>query len=379
MSETVINDATASAVGIIYQLYVALEKCFDLKAGESIVVEKLGDVTVPGQSQFETKLFAPDDPLTDCHLNFWKTLRNWTHRSSRAAEYQALVLHTNQAFGERSTLKGWNQMGVAQRLVTLQNILAASEARHNNRNKKEVAESLTLQRAVMATDGNRLDEVLSKVVIADKSADLSGTFDRLQSRYCAHIPEANRPDYLGGLLSFVIRPEVIDNSWEITRLDFENEVSKATSLHMRGTKRFPDKHRHSSTLPLTEEHEKLRAHPFVTKIIDIEHHRHVPQALKDYLYTHQTILSEFGSYSVEAQDYKTFSEEIESIFSLTHELARLEVKDILLDSQKFYLRTISSASPEFSGREAPPRDFKNGVIHMHMNEDAKQLKWRLEA
>ena len=66
--QRLVNDASASAKGTIYQLYVAVQKCFEMIAGQKVLVEQCGDVTVSGSQQIELKLYH--DYLTDNHDNF---------------------------------------------------------------------------------------------------------------------------------------------------------------------------------------------------------------------------------------------------------------------------------------------------------------------
>jgi hypothetical protein len=65
------QDATDSTKGIIYQLCVAVQKCYEMIGGQKVLVESLGDVTIRDHEQVETKYYR--DPLTDNHPNFWKT------------------------------------------------------------------------------------------------------------------------------------------------------------------------------------------------------------------------------------------------------------------------------------------------------------------
>lgn len=67
-------DATLLFKALQYQLLVAVEYCYDLNTDECLWLEVLGDVTVPGKTQAEVKLYS--DSLTDGHANFWNTLKN---------------------------------------------------------------------------------------------------------------------------------------------------------------------------------------------------------------------------------------------------------------------------------------------------------------
>ncbi|MCS5514904.1 hypothetical protein NWF32_03245 [Pseudomonas qingdaonensis] len=66
-------DATLLFKALQYQLLVAVEYCYDLAPDESLWIEVMGDVTVPGKTQTEVKLYS--NSLTDSHANFWNTIK----------------------------------------------------------------------------------------------------------------------------------------------------------------------------------------------------------------------------------------------------------------------------------------------------------------
>jgi len=56
------GDATSTLKGFIYQFLVALKACFEMKAGQSVYVEKYGDVAIisddeDGNISIETKKY----------------------------------------------------------------------------------------------------------------------------------------------------------------------------------------------------------------------------------------------------------------------------------------------------------------------------------
>jgi len=101
-SDGLTHDATASAKGTIYQLYWAVQKCFEMISGQKIVIERYGDVTVAASQQLEIKHYG--DALTDSHLNLWKTLKNWMRDGFNETSYSALMLCTTQQIGDRCSL-----------------------------------------------------------------------------------------------------------------------------------------------------------------------------------------------------------------------------------------------------------------------------------
>src|SRR5574340_163512 len=119
------QDATASTKGTIYQLCVAVQKCYEMVAGQKVLIESMGDVTIPGAQQVETKLYV--DVLTDNHPNFWNTLHNWMQDGFDSTQYAALILYTTQQFGERATISEWNRSTPDQRRAILEAINQSAE------------------------------------------------------------------------------------------------------------------------------------------------------------------------------------------------------------------------------------------------------------
>src|SRR5690606_12630071 len=149
---------------------VALDKCFELKPGQRVIIEKYGDVTVTGESQIEVKEY--NDQLTDRHENFWKTLNNWMHPSFNDADYTSLILLTTQSYGSKTRLSMWNEGDTSRRLDILDTIYSESVLRESQRiakggAPKAISDSFKFQRLVMDTSRReKLDRICSKVIIA---------------------------------------------------------------------------------------------------------------------------------------------------------------------------------------------------------------------
>lgn len=183
MSDPFRADASASTRGVVYQLCVAVARCYSLKPGQKLLLEELGDVTIPGSEQVEVKQYS--DGLTDSHPNFWNTLFNWTEPTFNSSQYQALVLHTTQQFGSRSKLSDWNNVETQERLKLLCEIHADLEVDFKRRNEKKACQpsrTLTQQRALI--DGERrpaLENILDKVIIEAGAAGLTDLYHELCS------------------------------------------------------------------------------------------------------------------------------------------------------------------------------------------------------
>jgi len=379
------NDASSSAQGTIYQLYIVVEKCFEMTSGQKIIVEKYGDVTISESQQLEIKHFG--DSLTDSHLNFWNTLKNWMQDDFDETRYIALLLCTTQEIGEKSSLKEWNTKDIENRITILKEILDEAEKRERSRhhsdknNSTKIPKSLRLQRWIM--DSNRrkkLRNVVHRFVIAHGSPDLSDLYTQIKERHAKGILQAKRNDFLAALLGFIICPTtVIQNSWEISYSEFESKVQELTSKYCKDTRQFPCKYMKTNQLSshtiVPEDH----AHKlFVRKIFDIEYQEMVPAAIDDYLYANRTVFDDLGAYEVPLGHYKVFAKNVLDQYNPRYRQASRKTTDVIKDSQNFFDEIMGAPPPSFPSFETPPISFKNGVIHMHSDDPAKDIKWRLK-
>ena len=234
-NQRLLNDATESTKGTVYQFYVAVQKCFELISGQTILIERQGDVTICDYQQVETKKVK--DLLTDHHINFWKTLKNWMQDGFDATQYTTLILYTTQRLSNRTRFAAWNEALVDQRATILLEIYQEAQERDNLRQKtnrkprKNIPECLSCQRYVLdSSRQEKLREVIRKFVIASHSPDMPTLYQRIRDQYCKGILQGKQNDFLNALLGFVISPQsVSSNTWEISYEQFRTKVSELTS------------------------------------------------------------------------------------------------------------------------------------------------------
>jgi hypothetical protein len=175
MDEKLKHDSTKTFKPILYQFYIALEKCFDLLENESIYIEKYGDVTVSSEmngSQTEVKDYAKD--LTDLDQNIWKTLKNWLN-DPNISRYKNLILLTTQNFSKNTAFQNWNDTKQDKKLLTLQSI-------NDSFLKQEKKGQDTQELLSFVLDNSRhekLLEILEKFSISSSNEDDETLYTRL--------------------------------------------------------------------------------------------------------------------------------------------------------------------------------------------------------
>lgn len=375
-------DNTPSFKGSIYQLYFALQKCFEMEPGQKVFIETYGDVTLSGSEQFELKYHQGN--LTDSDCNFWNTLRNWMHEDFDESEYSALILCTTQIYGDNTKFTEWNAVNTDQRFEIIKDILNDSEIRAKKKQASKpnyvISESLKLQRLAMAPNRQtKLKAVIERLVITCNAPSMTKLYKNIKNRDCKSIPLARREDYLNALLGFIIHPDTIGaRRWEISNEAFEIKVQESTSTYCRDTKVFPQKYLSEEFVPANSEITACENHLFVKKIEDIEYNEITSEAIDNYIRASLTVLVEFVKYEVTPARHKAYAKEILNSFRPKYRSALLDVSAVITDSQKLYNQVTGELPPAFPGFYTPPITFRNGVLHMQMNDSEKGIKWRLE-
>lgn len=372
------QDATASTRGTIYHLCVAVQKCYELREGQKLLIEELGDITVEGDQQIEVKQYS--DHLTDGHHNFWNTLMNWMDSGFDHMPYKSLILRTTQEFGPEATISKWNEIDSGERAKLLAAInikfeIAYKKAKTANP-KRELSAVLRCQRSVLAPQRNpRLLAILSKIFIEAKAKELPSLYEELKQDRVRGVLNGKKDEYLDSLIGFVCRADKnAGERWEITYEEFENKISELYVTYNKETRRFPRKlfNPRDSVSDKTA-HDEL----FVQKIRDIEHAEVICSAIHDYEATIATLDEEFKTYAVDPATVKDYCNEVESRFLTDYRIACRKCSDEVADSKDLYDKTTGTPASAVPGFGDTPDGFRNGLLHQRMNSTEADLKWRL--
>ena len=374
------QDATASTRGTVYHLCVAVARCYEMRRGQKLLIEELGDVTVEDREQIEVKHYS--DVLTDGHHNFWNTLHNWMDNAFDADAYISLILHTTQKFGAKTRLRDWNDAPLDRRIKILSEIHAEFEkkfsAKQANDTSHKPSKVLLNQRYVMKPDSYaRLKNVAPKIWIEACQPTLAELYSEIKDTRAQQILEGKRDDFLNALIGFVCLPDKrAGEHWEITYDAWSTKVQELTSTWHKETRKFPRKH-YQGGLPDSSSTAQLDE-LFIHKISDIEYESQISNAVYEYESTVKTIKEEFIAYQVDPELTKNYARTVVRRFSSAHSTACRKCTDEILDSQNLYDNIMSSDPPRFSDYNDVADEFRNGILHISMNDAEKQLKWRVE-
>lgn len=371
MAKKLKHDATSSIVGTIHQFYVALDYCFTLVSGETLFVEKFGDITVSDSKQIEVKKY--DDVLSDLHENIWQTVSNWLQDTFHPSDYKELILLTTQDFSKTSSLKEWNKKTVEEKYALLKII----EEQYNKRKKKSKDKETLVSYVLSDSNVDKLKTILGRFIILDSSPKEVAYWNTIKDTKAGHIPSTNRDDYINSLLGFIIAPKTISsNGWAISYDNFTTRIQALTERYNSNTRIFPQVTRDVSEEELSN---KLQ-HLFVRKIESINYDEVKSNAISAYIRTNQTILEELQKYSVPKNMYDDYEKDLTDFYEPKYRKANRDVFNqdkTEKESQDFYDEIMGSAIQQFSNFNNTPPYFRNGTLHNMADDESQDIKWKL--
>lgn len=363
-------DSTSTVKGFLFQFLVALEKCFEMQEGQSVYIERFGDVSLVGKAgseQIESKYYEKD--LTDLDMNVWNTLANWMDNSFEVDKFSALVLLTTQKVGARSKWRDWNDKSVSDRKIILNEI-------HNSFDKKR-DKSEELQRIMNkvfdAEKTSRLDEITKKLTMDHLTMDGSCYYNKLKDVYGRHIPKIQRSKYINALYGYIINPHVVDNNWQITYDDFGREEEELSKKLQDNTAIFPEK-KNLGDINVDE----YLSNAFVSKIQDINYQDVIPEAVSDYVHAGQLIVEDIETCPTIKASYSVYEEDIERKYKSKYRTACRNCKatEVINKSKDFFDDVTGTSEEGFHTFTTVPLFFHNGVIHILANEKT-DIVWKL--
>lgn len=366
------HSAKETNLSFYYQTLVGLDKCFELKEGESIYFEKDGDVSFIDKNglnsaNIEVKHYS--DNLTDNHENFWKTLKNWLSPNFQHHQYRFLILHTSQSYGEKMLLKDWNNKSDENRFVILKKIVSK---RKNDKRTKETSSVSQYQQQVMNDEGN-LKAIIPKIIINAEMGNREDLINKICRERLNLIREEYQLSYLSDLVGFVYKNSNNSNDWSICYNDFQTEILKLTERYAKILS-FPE---FSNNEADNEQIFEYQQHLFVRKIKDIDYDEVLPEAIGNYIEFLNALnikMKDSPTYLDYTTSYRT------SLVSSLYTHYRMAKREGT-HPQTFYDKAMIENPFSHQGT-VPDVVYKNGLIQEIMNDaelkkgDTKiDLKW----
>ncbi|MFQ8923666.1 MAG: hypothetical protein ACLR60_17395 [Clostridium paraputrificum] len=372
-----VNDATLKKAGDLFQYYIALRNCFNMKSGDKLQIEVNGDVSlisnISGSSfQIEVKHHFGEHSLSDRNIDFWKTLSNWYMEYDRISIFSSLVLYTTSTIGLESPFYDWNNKKQSEKLSVLLSI-GTVEKKDENTFRKYYNKIFDKE----AYDKDKLEDILSRFTIEynqNKISDISKEFDC----YVGHIPKDNRDNYIGALLgrilSVVKEPPHI---WELSREEFDKILQQESVAYSNsGEKPLPDTF-NDDDIPVYEK-ETLINKNFVEEIKKIEHYDEIQPAILDYWKTNMTIINFFKEDLLYNRSLDKYRDDLSYRLKQKKNISviksrRKSREEQIENSQILYSEVMLWEVNDFGSIIKNQYYFQRGVIHTIV--DDKEFSW----
>ena len=367
------SNSTPTIKGIIYQFLIALEKCFEMKEGETVYIETFGDISLFGKDkveQIESKFYKDD--LTDLDHNVWKTLKNWMHEDFPLDSFTSLVLFTTQKIKKSSIWFEWNNKTISEKTSTLKKVVLEYSRKRKKDQKTEVLLGVVLN----AENARKLDAILKKFFIDSNTLDDQNYYNSIKDQYTKHIPKIRRDEYIRSMLGYIICPTTImNNNWEISFEEFAEETKNLSQSLIGTTAKFPEKIKLQDIKP-----EDYHKNEFVEKIKQIEYDSVIVEAISNFVQTKQLIAHEIRTSHSISDSLKQYEENIQTTYDVSYRKAcrkHASETNKTPHSQDFYDEMmLSDTAMTFHIYNSIPRYFHNGLLHIFADEG--DLIWLLK-
>ena len=397
------SDASPQIAGFLYQFVVALKYCFSLSPGQSLFLEKYGDVAIKNDGTFdaekeevsvEVKMYA--DELDVSHHNLLNTLYNWLEDDFGFEKYHTLIIYTTQPFSKGSALIGWEKKEVEERVKiisdTFKQYLINKKAQIESNNPKEyktIKENAKKMKRVLGSvlkddgtaDGDasqkRLASLLDRVAIYDSCSKLKQSYDGLMDH--AKVTTDNlRGAFINSLIGFIISRYDKASGWRITEEEFSAEVQKLAAEMLPQTITFPDPP--DITVKDGEYDDAL----FVEKLKVIDYPS-ITDAIVDYAKTSYLISGEFKRPSAEKNFSDYQSELLKKYKNKYHNakdelLIKGDVTDTVIKaSSRILFRNMcdEGTTIKLAPYSVIKSYFSCGMCHYLANDSEQNVKWYL--
>ena len=219
------NQATSKYLGFVYQVLVAMERCFDANKNQIIWIECYGDI-YDGEVSTEVKHHLPDGGLASNSKDFWNTLKNiLTEDTDEMGEF---ILHTAQHIPETSIFSGWNSIPKTKKYSRLKSHIPSETLK-------------PLYDEVMSFGRPKILKKLELFKISCSKEKVDILYFRLQEHKALFLlDEIYRGDVINWLYGYMNQRAIVDyRKWNININDFYNDLLEYCKKFKTGNVPFP--------------------------------------------------------------------------------------------------------------------------------------------
>jgi hypothetical protein len=361
------NDNTLKFLGHLYQGMIALEYCLDGKEGDCIKIEQHGDVASQDEQVEVKSHIDPKHTLSDRHIDFWKTLKNFVENYEISMEYSKLILLTTSVIKENSKWNKWNEKTKEEKFEVLQKII-----------DEKITETIRPFTDFIFDKINKckLLKILDKFSIKYGQHRIKEKLDYISNKPNFDIiPKKNRKHLISNLLGYILSQacELDENNkgnWEIDITEFKERLRRTAKSYIN-----------LSVVPLPTQFENKKGdrtvyedYKFVEAIKEINYEKQIQQAIDYFLQANTTrnllitddyrIAEDLENYEIQLIKSLEFKKEEVLIECETNGLKEIRKKSKLLLNKCMHL-DIEKINGIFDNKYF----FQRGSIHIIVNDE----------
>ncbi|WP_289137730.1 hypothetical protein [uncultured Brevibacillus sp.] len=368
------NDDTKTKLGDIYHYYVVLDYCLELKENETILVEKYGDISIVSDEDsrnIEVKHHQDEHILSDRHLDFWKTLRNWITYHQNMRQFKTLILYTTSTFGEKSNLNLWNRSKAYERLNILMKI--GQEVKKAEEGFRPIYES------IFKHEVEDILTILEKVELYTSQTDIVYIEKKIMnSSFFKSIRKNDRKPFIDSLMGYILTLPVNKHyKWEISYEDF---VSLACEVRDRFTSTSGGLRLPPNIPAHPQDEETYKNKRFVKELKDIKYDSKIPSAISYYWRAQQAIFYSSLNNPIFNIDLGEFQSDIKDSLvefksSFKDDCDKTDPEDVIHKSKRLYDKAMEMPANDFNSVKPNRPFFQRGIIHKVVEE--RGFSWNI--
>lgn len=392
---TIRGDATPQIKGFLYQFLVALDFCFEMKAGQTLYIEKFGDLAIKaseegGSLSVETKQYS--DKIYLLHHNVVNTLYNWTQPDFHQEQYSRLFLITTQEIREDDVLLKVGTQTASDLYTTVTDKLKAESTRIKEKLEEEKQKnpdaklSKEQQKIVNQLDfltaesqKDIVEAIVGKWVLNAGNSEFKELYDEILNRYASMLEDRKRELYIDGLFAMIINPGIVSKGWSIKREEFQKRQQELNTDFSLKTITFP-----TIGEPSEEEQEGLGSSLFVEKLRIVKLEKEIARAIHDYAKTNKLIMEEIKGRPVRDQGLEKYKENLKELFTTEYNAHTVDFnydpeQNVFKSSQKFYYAMQNACiKVDMSPFSTVDLYFAKGVLHILADDKTLNVKWEID-
>ena len=377
-SDKLVNfDSTQQKAGDIYQYIIALSDCFDMQSGDSLYIERYGDVSCikkEGSFQKEIKHHFGDKNLSERDIDLWKTLANWYEAYEKQKEFSELIFYTTADIQETSCFNDWNAKTPQEKLDILKEIGKERKIREEIF-RKQYDRIFSNQYEEI-----KLLNILERMKIMYSQTKLLGVSLLFDKHAQLHpIPKCQRDRYIGTLLGqILLKIKDPPFQWNVSFEEFEAMQQQFAPAYMNEKSvTLPDEYANKEISKETQDiYEKKQ---FAKAIRDINLPKKVFEAISDYWRTEMTVADYFQNNPIYMKDYSGYRNELKGKMENNKDAHALDVsneRDAVKMSQKEFLAAMLWDPQDFGSIVQNRSFFQHGVMHDIV--EVGEFEWKIE-